>query len=134
MVELYVIVHEYVAKSDADFGIKSARSAYAELLKLKSSASCLDISRGQDPSILHPEMPRITSDLSVLVVGANKWCCCSLQLYALRKKGYSAKFYDLACYDGEQGEGRPKHLFENVADAPNVIPEFFKNNVEFDLR
>ncbi len=126
MRELYIVVHGDVVKGDAEFGIGSAEEALKEITRLKQYNDWLDIPRCQSARTLHPNMPSVTPDLVVLVAGANKWCCCSLQLYSLRRAGYSAKFFERACYDGSGDGTRPQHLFSDTSDAADIIPEFFR--------
>lgn len=123
MRNFYVIVHAETLRGDVERGKVLAVRAYAEIDRIRREEEHCEIIRFDDAFRLTEHLPQASDDLSILVAGANKWVCCAMQLYLLRKNGYVANFHQSGCYD-IYGE-RPEHMFRDIHDARLVIPEFF---------
>jgi len=121
MRELHVIVKEEAvrlfAESPGEIG-QHAQEILREIIRIKQEKDYLLV---DDFSYkLHPRMPRPSSDLVVFVSGGLKNIACTLQLYNLRKRGYTALFHPTGCLDIAPGLTEPY----NLPYFNELVPEY----------
>ncbi len=120
--KLFIIVHENAIKSyvhnNHDSLESDARRVLKTIQEIKKREPSLEIENGSALN-LHPEMPTPDNELEILVCGEYKQTCCAMQLYSLRKAGYSVSFREDACFDNHLRWPSPP------TDLKETIPELF---------
>jgi hypothetical protein len=100
MRELHVIVKEEDLRKLTVWGgnmAEHAQQVLREISRIKLEKEYLQINGSS--SELHPRMPKPSPDLIVFVSGGLRNMACTLQLYNLRLKGYTAFFHPAACVE-----------------------------------
>ncbi|MDD5651454.1 MAG: hypothetical protein PHF86_13745 [Candidatus Nanoarchaeia archaeon] len=120
MKELHIIVHEEAVEAYADLGLSTAKEVLKKLQEIKSSQNYLEISEFKNPNKLHSDMPNPSEDLEIIVSGGYTKTCCTMQLFALKKAGYNARFHPTACCPG-QGSLGSIMMKEILEEYPNFF-------------